>query len=490
MRAFAAPTGVFVSEKPNLAFGVLSDIHIGYLQEKTGSIPLKTFKRALEQFKADGVDAVAVCGDLANSGLVRELESVARTWFEVFPEGCGVEKLFVTGNHDWEGWLYDGKTFVENFSDEERERIKLCNDYRGHWELCFREPYAPVWMKRVKGYAFVGAHWLGCGADKKGRTCHGKNENFNDGVAAFYAAHEAELKGVKPFFHIQHPHPKDTCFGADAWGYDTGETTKALSAFPNAVAFSGHSHAPLTDERSVWQGAFTSVNGGSLRYASRPKPESERGDENGVTPAGKAVDDGKLQQHVHTGDGNPALLVRVYDDRIVLTRRAVDSGLLLGDNWVIPLSADVRPCDYAKRRAAAVAPAFPAGASLSFSRGKGMTRAKEVKDDVITVSIPAANADPRARAVRYVVKVTDGAGKELACKSVIAAGYNLPEEKSRTPCLFAADELPPAVCCRFSVVPKSCWGLEGVPLSGVFSENARSDEIVENGPPFAIIRHH
>ena len=60
MRAFAAPTGVFVSEKPNLAFGVLSDIHIGYLQEKTGSIPLKTFKRALEQFKADGVDAVAV----------------------------------------------------------------------------------------------------------------------------------------------------------------------------------------------------------------------------------------------------------------------------------------------------------------------------------------------------------------------------------------------------------------------------------------------
>ena len=40
--------------------------------------------------------------------------------------------------------------------------------------------------------------------------------------------------------------------------------TDTLSAYPNAVAFSGHSHWTLNDERSIWQGAFTAVSVPSL----------------------------------------------------------------------------------------------------------------------------------------------------------------------------------------------------------------------------------
>jgi hypothetical protein len=68
-----------------------------------------------------------------------------------------------------------------------------------------------------------------------------------------------------PFFYVQHPHLKDTCYGPWAWGHDAGITTKTLSAYPNAIAFSGHSHYSLTDERTIWQGAFTSVGTGSFR---------------------------------------------------------------------------------------------------------------------------------------------------------------------------------------------------------------------------------
>ena len=49
-----------------------------------------------------------------------------------------------------------------------------------------------------------------------------------------------------------------------AWGHDKGIATKTLSNYPNAIAFSGHSHYSLTDERSIWQGAFTSIGQSSL----------------------------------------------------------------------------------------------------------------------------------------------------------------------------------------------------------------------------------
>ena len=41
---------------------------------------------------------------------VEELEAVAEAWYRVFPndrapDGRTVEKVFVYGNHDWQGWL-------------------------------------------------------------------------------------------------------------------------------------------------------------------------------------------------------------------------------------------------------------------------------------------------------------------------------------------------------------------------------------------------
>jgi len=80
-------------------------------------------------------------------------------------------------------------------------------------------------------------------------------------IAAFLESHRDELAGSKPFFYTQHFHPKGTCSAPWAWGEDKGYSTAALSAFPNAVSFTGHSHTPITDDRTLWRGAFTSVKG-------------------------------------------------------------------------------------------------------------------------------------------------------------------------------------------------------------------------------------
>ena len=96
------------------------------------------------------------------------------------------------------------------------------------WQKAFDEPYRPIWMKRVKGYAFVGSHWKGPSGDH--------------GIGDFLSQQGDALKGDRPFFYVQHPTPAKTCCGEKAWGQDDGCSTQALSIYPNAVAISGHCH--------------------------------------------------------------------------------------------------------------------------------------------------------------------------------------------------------------------------------------------------------
>ena len=93
----------FLGGRPKLSFGVISDIHI------TTPESAAEFARALEYFRDRKADAVVVCGDLTDWGLLSGLKNVATAWNRVFPndrapDGRPVQKLFVTGNHDYEGW--------------------------------------------------------------------------------------------------------------------------------------------------------------------------------------------------------------------------------------------------------------------------------------------------------------------------------------------------------------------------------------------------
>ena len=102
-----------------LRLGVLSDIHI--YDEK--NVPV--FERALTFFRDRKADGVIIAGDMADRGLVDQLELVAKAWFKVFPEnrrpdGQPIEKLFVYGNHDVLGHDYGDtpKKLAEKYSDE------------------------------------------------------------------------------------------------------------------------------------------------------------------------------------------------------------------------------------------------------------------------------------------------------------------------------------------------------------------------------------
>ena len=92
----------------DLRVGILSDVHVN------NERPAQNFERALRYFDARKVDAVLIAGDLVVDNRLREFKLMAGTWFKVFPDdrrsdGVKIERLFVTGNHDVDGFAYGAK---------------------------------------------------------------------------------------------------------------------------------------------------------------------------------------------------------------------------------------------------------------------------------------------------------------------------------------------------------------------------------------------
>ena len=484
-------SGLVSSGAPRLTFGVVSDIHIYSLAkpgEKAygGGMNELSFVHTLEWFRDQGVDGVIVAGDMADSGTISQLEAVAAAWYRVFPndrapDGRKVERLFVYGNHDMGGVPYARRCLgAQNVPESAFAPLIIYPNPKAAWEKVFHEPFEPVWTKTVRGYRFVGAHWW----SRAG--CTGANETFNLGLADWYAAHAKEIDPSLPFFHIQHPHPKDTCYGPWAWGRDDGMSTKALSAFPNAVAFSGHSHYSLTDERSLWQGAFTSVGTSSLRYTGLEYNEYPgAGFENSVAvgPGAREFDLAKMTPRFGAGDCRQGMLWKIYDDCMTVRRREFISDCDVGEDWVIPLpAAEPKPFAFAERAKKIGAPAFPAGAALAVTRvngtprgakkgrGKGQEAVAPVMKEALKIVVPAAVAKDGARAYQFEVSIAAADGKKVL-KRLVPEGFNQatqhPRARLATRCVLALDSLPKGKL-DVVVTPVNCFGRRGQPLTAQF----------------------
>lgn len=72
----------------------------------------------------------------------------------------------------------------------------------------------------------------------------------------------------KPIFVLQHEHILNTVYGSsDFEGWGMPDFAEILKNYPQVVDFSGHSHYPINDPRSIWQGEYTAIGTGGLYYA-------------------------------------------------------------------------------------------------------------------------------------------------------------------------------------------------------------------------------
>ena len=432
-----------------LRMGVLSDIHLNESGDED------TFLKALAYFRDHGADAVLIAGDIANTGKVVQLQRCADAWYKVFPndrapDGRHVEKLFIYGNHDvWGGWWGNNNKFRE-------DSIYYNDRYAKVWEETFHEPYSDFWIKNVKGVPMIGGHWT-------------KRDNF-DGLGDFLKQHAREIDPSLPLIYTQHSHPKGTCMGPWAWGRDNGTSTRALSGYPNAVAFSGHSHYTLVDERSVWQGAFTSINTASLRYASNDYSLRENVSGNGHGYQGER----KARKHrmpeygsKETTDGRQGMLVSVWDDHLAIERRDFFQDASLGPDWVVPLPAsESAPFAFKVHRRRRTAPEFAKGAKAEVK----VEQPKDGKDFThVNVMFPAAQPVDGCRVNEYevtAVLVEDEVEVVQAQRRMMSPDYYKPATKlvRDVAFTFAAEDLPLKGHYRFEVRPLECFGKKGAAI--------------------------
>ena len=432
-----------------MKMGVVSDLHLKEPGDE------KTLLVALKYFRDCGVDAVLIPGDITDTGRIFQLKLLADAWFEVFPnnkapDGHHVERLFIYGNH-----CVDASIWKSRLKDDPelamRDAIGFGDNRARAWEGLFHEEFQPIWMKTVKGIPVIGAHWEDRGAGVS--------------VEQFMKAHGRELDPNLPFIYTQHAHPKDTCIGSWAWGHDDGRATRALSPYPNAVAISGHSHYTLTDERSVWQGAFTSVNAGSLFYSSLDYSLRENADGNcfGFADGERP----RRMQHPNTFDGRQGMVVSFYEDHLAIERREFVYGQSLGDDWIVPLPAATETYSYAARAKMRVAPEFAEDATVTVEQ-------QEPKDEKdvrrIVVRFPAAEPQQKCRVFEYEVSAIlceDDVDLVQVQRRMFSPDFHLPESKlvKEVAFTFAAEDLPVKGRYRFEVRPVECFGRKGAAIT-------------------------
>ncbi len=232
---------------PVIRFAVASDIHISSSSDASYRRFVDLFNTAYAYAESDPdyqkLDAVVAVGDLTNKGLAYEYAAFKSAVKEGIREGT--QLITVMGNHE----LYEGG--------------------------------APVYLAEMddrldKHLVINGFHFIGISPNSEtGYSASSVKFLKNELKAA------AEEGGSdRPIIVFRHHHIKDTVYVSPEWyASNSAQLRSALSAYPQVIDFSGHSHGPINDPRSVWQGAFTAFGTGTLSYF-----EMESGMSRGTIP--------------------------------------------------------------------------------------------------------------------------------------------------------------------------------------------------------------
>ena len=320
-------------ENEPLTFGVISDIHFG---NSVGEGPMVKVPQALKNLTSQGsLDVLAVVGDLVNSGSASEYEQLVGVFQDKtnFTNPVG-SFLFMMGNHD--NFSSDGKSNYQ-------EGLKAFNNV---------EPYPYHIYKVIKGYPFITLSEFSGDSNDTGDASAGNAAYPADNVALLESYLERASKECpgKPIFVFTHVPPRWTVYGSwpeietgGAWGMQV--LNPVLNKYPQAVVFTGHSHYPLGDPRSIHQGAnpksprqnyYTVINTASTTY-SEINPGAVNA---GIHPTGyDYVTEGMILKELPNGD----IEIRRYD-----TYRNLEIGA--DSRWVLKAPFDGSMFQYADKR--------------------------------------------------------------------------------------------------------------------------------------------
>ncbi len=426
-----------------LRLGVVSDIHITTPESDA------KFRRALAYFRRRGADAVVVSGDLADWGLLSSLKNVKAAW-DAEMSGTGIVPLFVTGNHDFEGWWYGDMTLdmhVQGYSEDEalfKLGMKKC------WEETFGEPYAEIRRRTVKGFDFVSAEWSAAKGERDAQ------------VVEWFKAHRGELATDRPVFFLRHE-PLPGTVSSSPKGGANATLTECLKGLPTCVSLTGHTHWTLNDERSIWQGGgLTAISIPSMSYTSMP-----RGYENGSGPRKPscrlAMTRLPSRDDLEAAQG---FFITVRSGVMEVERRDFEEGEEAAPPWVVPIPSSAgRPYAFEEHAKSVPVPSFPAGSFVN-TYTTNADRRNGTWAIFMTLDFPAATAPGDARVYDYEARVVTEDGKVAAVKRFLSPGFykTRRHEPKTMKFRFDAMDIPEKGRYRFVVVARNCFGAESAPI--------------------------
>jgi len=437
------PLVVTVKQEARLAFAVISDTHVG--NDFGGQYALKV-QRTLQNLTRKGkLDAIAVVGDLTDHGDTDQ--------YTKFVEYFGNDEnfinpvdnfLFMMGNHD---------NYNSNGQTNYQAGLNAFNGGKG---------YPLDQYVLIKGYPFITISV---------RAGYNNDDNASNGTASYpssvvstlrrYLRQAASDAPGKPIFIFTHVAPRWTCYSS--WGEIEGAAwamkvlNPVLNRYPQCVVFSGHSHYPLGDPRSIHQGAnpnssrnnyYTTINTASITY-SEINPGAV---DAGIHPEGfKNVTEGLILTEQPNGD----IEVRRYD-----TYRDVE--IDPEHRWVLKAPFDGSQFQYADirdkddnpnnvpLRDGQPAPAFTKSAQLKLEAYPGD----------VTVTFPQATDNECV--FRYKVSVFKN-GNEVKSAFIFSQFYlttDMPKELS-----YTFEGLDANTKYTVEVVAYDSWDNQSTPLT-------------------------
>lgn len=212
----------------------------------------------------------------------------------------------------------------------------------------------------------------------------------------------------RPIFVFQHPHLTDTVYGSINWGDD--DIIAILTDFPQVIDFSGHSHAPINDPRSIHQKYFTSLGTGSISYFELDEFDFMYGT---VPPDCKEC----AQFYIVEVDVNNAVKIIPVD---ILTEKFFNDGLIIETPW----EPDSFCYTFAERAINEAKPYFPEDFSCYTC----------VSDSVLKIAFSQA-ATSGYRVNSYSVALRRVSDNSVLAQKKISSSYyrmNMPEKLELT----------------------------------------------------------
>lgn len=312
------------AEEPLLKIAVMSDIQGMPHAEDAG---MRNLERALDVFADLKPDVVVNAGDINDSG--NDVDAVRYYKARCDARLGKLPHVACLGNHEI--------AFVRAENRDSRTRDVCLAEFNA----VFGEGPSALVHRTVCGYDFIS-------------LAVATTESYApEDVVALKAALDAAVSrdARKPIFVITHFHPLGTVNSSDSEANDSG-LRALLNGYPQVVNLSGHTHNPLQDPRSIWQGEFTVIDTSTLCYGCVEMNPPAANQISCLIPYG----------HESVG----CLFIEVFADRLTVRRfSACDRREIEPERrWSFALPYDPKTPGYAfsTRAAAEVVPDFGADA--------------------------------------------------------------------------------------------------------------------------------